>query len=1617
MNTITEFLSYLSSLDIKLWAEGDRLRCNAPKDTLTAEIKAELAARKAEILAFFSQENLAIRENSKRIQPMSRPEKIPLSFAQQRLWFFTQLEPESFAYHLPIAVKLKGQLNIKVISQSLTEIVHRHEGLRTNFTVVNEEPVQVIGNADQFALSVIDLQDIAEAEQQQTVLKWAASDAQKPFNLTQDSLIRATLLQLSETNFVLLLTLHHIISDGWSLEIFIKELTSLYGAFLENKPSPLSPLPIQYADFAIWQRQWLQGEVLQTQLNYWKQQLKGDLPILELPCDGLCPAGGYRPRPTIQSNHGAAKTFILSSDITQQLKVFSQQQNVTLFMTLLAAFKVLLYRYTQQQDLLIGTPIANRNRSEIEGLIGFFVNTLVLRTNLGNNPSFKELLQQVREVTLEAYSHQDLPFERLVEELQPGRNLSYNPLFQVMFILQNAPTEQLKLPDLTLETLTTEKNTANFDLTLSISETQTGLIAEFEYNTDLFNSDRISRMGEHFQVLLEGILANPEQRLSDLPLLTAKEKNQLFFEWNGTQLNVPQNLCIHQLFEAQVEKTPDAVAVVFEQEYLTYQQLNQKANQFAHYLQEIGIKPEALIGISVERSLEMMVGILGILKAGAAYVPLDPNYPKDRLAYMVEDSQIQVLITQERLLHKLPNHIKKLICLDANQGEIDKHKTTNLNTETNPNYLAYVIYTSGSTGQSKGVMIEHLSLVNAYFSWEDAYQLRSRTTSHLQMASFSFDVFSGDWIRALCSGSKLVLCPRDFLLEPDKLYQLMVQETVDCAEFVPVVLRNLIQYLETNQHRLDFMRLLVCGSDSWYVREYQKIRQFCSSQTRLINSFGVTEATIDSSYFETENTDLSPDQLVPIGRPFANTKIYILDPNLNPLPIGIPGELYISGIGVARGYLNRPDLTKERFISVQNFPSTKLYKTGDLARYLPTGEIEYLGRIDHQVKIRGFRIEIGEIETQLIQHPEVKEAVVSFQEYQLGEKRLVAYIILKKFELNSEKFTSELRQFLRQKLPEYMIPSAFISLDTFPLTPNGKIDRRALPTPDWLHRNISQNLTHPRTAIEEAIAQIWTQILGLETVGIDQNFFELGGHSLLATQLISRLRQIFQIELPLQKIFEFPTVSGLANVVGTSKKIQDSFSGFPIFPMSRKEPLPLSFAQQRLWFLEQLQPNKAAYNITEAVRVLGSLNITALEASLNEIIKRHEALRTFFIEVEGSPLQIITEHLQLSIPILDLQPLSTPEKEHQVQQIITQEIQQPFNLQELPLLRVILIKLTATESVIVFTMHHIISDAWSMAVLIQEFVALYPALAIGNAIQLPQLPIQYGDFAVWQRQWLQGEVLQTQLTYWKQKLGAKLPVLKLPYLTNQALSQRDQAGIKTFTLSAELSQALNSLSLQENVTLFMTLMAALNTLFYRATGQDDIVIGTDVANRNRGETEKLIGFFVNLLILRTDLSGYPSFRELLQRVRTVTLEAYSHQDLPFEKLVEELQPERHFNHSPLFQVLFVMDNVPTQTLELPGLQLMPIEANSQTAKFDLTLFMSETPSGIRGTWSYKSSLFEPEKLTLILESFVPLLQSIVTKPDSRINTLDLLKPLQKQGQQEQSKLKKLMQIKPKTLKL
>lgn len=1067
----------------------------------------------------------------------------PLSFTQQQLWFINQLQPGTPAYNIPVAVHLTGQLNVSALVLSLNEIIQRHQILRTSFEVVGGEPVQKVVDFVKLTVPEVDLRHFSDEQQQTEVQKLSLQAAKISFDLSQAPLLQAKLLHLQEES-ILLLTLHHLVADGWSIKLLVQELSAVYQAFADEKPSPLAELPLQYTDFVNWQRNRLQSEVLEKHLAYWKQQLGGNLPVLQLPTDF--------PRPPIQTFRGAQQKFVLSTTLTKAIKQLSQQENVTLFMTLLAVFQTLLYRYTGQEDIIVGSPIANRNRAELEQLIGCFVNTLVLRTNLDGNPSFTELLGRIKKVAVEAYTHQDLPFEKLVEELQPNRDLSHNPLFQVMFVLQNPATNSIwKTEELNTET-------AKFDICLSLMDSEEGLIGFLEYNSDIFNAETITRMLMHFQTLLESIVAKPQQRIAELQLLTEPEQHQLLVEWNNTKAEYPQDKCIHHLFEEQVVRSPDAIAVVFKDQQITYRELNSRANQLAHYLQKLGVKPETLVGLCTQRSLEMLVGLLGILKAGGAYVPLDPAYPQERSQFMLADSQVSVLLTQQQLIPQLPQHNGTVVCLDADWEKISHESKNNCVSTVQSDNLVYVIYTSGSTGRPKGTLIIHQGLVN-YLNWCTKTYAVAEGFGAPVNSSIGFDATITSIFSPLLVGQKVLLLPEE--AEIDALNTALCSDNnFSLVKITPAHLDILKQLLPT-KHLEGQTRALIIGGEALSANHISFWRHHAPG-TRLINEYGPTETVVGCCVYEV-NTQTPLSGGIPIGRPIANTQLYILDKYLQPVPIGVIGELYIGGAGLARGYLNRPELTNEKFIISPFEPEKRLYKTGDLARYYSDGNIEYLGRIDHQVKIRGFRIELGEIEAVLAQHPNVRESVVITREDIANERRLAAYVVPEQKEVYS---VNELRHFLKEKLPDYMLPSAFVMLEILPLTTNGKVDRGALPMPENLRPELAASYQAPQSEVEKTIAKVWQEVLHLEKVGVNDNFFDLGGHSLLIVAANDKLKQYLRQDISIVEMFQNPTITSLAQYLSQKSEPQDFFEQINDRVKKQRE---MSIRQKELWMKRQ----------------------------------------------------------------------------------------------------------------------------------------------------------------------------------------------------------------------------------------------------------------------------------------------------------------------------------------------------------------------------------------------------------------------------------------------------------------
>jgi len=1966
-------------------------------------------AKKAQLIA----ELRKSAEQKMRRQAIPRQDRrgpMALSFAQQRLWFLEQLRPGNIAYNNAQGVRLVGRLDRSALERTLNEIARRHESLRTTFALVDEQSVQIIAPALTLPLSIKDLTEHSPLERQAAAERIIDEEATRPFNLTQGPLIRTTLLRLDERDHILLLTLHHIISDGWSMWALIREMEPLYRAYLYGKPAPLEELPIQYADFALWQREWLRGENLAQQLAYWKDRLES-APPLNLPTD--------RPRPAFKTFRGERQPVEVRRATTRALARLSEQENASLFMTLLAALNVLLSRYTRQQDIVVGAAIANRNRVEVENLIGFFVNALVIRTHLDGKRTFRELLRSVRDDALRSYAYQDLPLELLVEELQPERDLSGNPIFQVMFALHNSRMSRLSLEGLESSTIEINNRTSKFDLEWSLVESPDSISGFIEYSLDLFNPETMARMAGHFRTLLDSIAANPDQKLEELSLIDTSERETILWEWNDGGRDYRKRASLIGLFETRVESAPDATALKFGQEEVSYGELNNRANRVGDYLRSLGVGPDMLVGLCLERGVEMIVGMLGILKAGGAYLPIDPSSPQERIDFILEDAQVEVLLTSYDLIERWPAYTGRPVYLDADWPLIARSHEVHPRCEIDPDNLAYVIYTSGSTGRPKGTFVSHYNVVRLFEATRRRFEFNDRDVWTM-FHSYAFDFSVWEIWGALLYGGTVVMTSYEVSRSPEAFYEMLIEERVTVLNQTPSAFGQLMRVDEqAGRSREQSLKTVIFGGEALELQSLKGwIDRHGDERPRLINMYGITETTVHVTYRRIIREDIEEGKGSRIGRPLEDLRVYLLDEGRGLVPAGAPGEMYVGGAGVSRGYLKRADLTAERFAPdpISGKPGSVLYRTGDLARYGAGGDLEYLGRVDQQVKIRGFRVELGEIESALARHPAVHEAVVMLREDQPGDKRLVAYltqtcsptgagrdgaapewtaesvsqwqavfdetygrppagddprfnivgwnssytgapldaeemaewvdqtidrlsrlapdrvleigcgvglllfrlapqcslyvgrdlspralqfvrrhlsfspqplpqvsldhgpaddfdglaagsfdtvilnsvvqyfpgvdyllsvlkgaadvvrdggsifigdvrslpllnafhasvqleqapaslsraqlierirsqqvqegelIIAPEFffalksvigrigavevqlkqgrrqneltrfrydvvlhlghpghqgpqpaaltcarwldwrqesltpagvretleELRPEalglirapnarlapemklleiladaggpqsvgairqalngaapaaldpsemwalgeslsyrvdiawsatggdgdldvlftrrtagaeeterraapsfpraetafrplssyandplkqararRLAPELRLFMQERLPEYMAPSAYVVLDSLPLTANGKVDRRALPAPDSTRPEMETDFAQPQSPVEGQVVRIWSEILGIDRIGRHDNFFELGGHSLLATQVISRIREKFRIQVQLSALFEGPTAAELAVVIESSVQSGRKASHPPLARAARDADPPLSFAQQRLWIVDQIEPGNPAYNNSDGMLLAGELNLPAFGQTINQIVARHEVLRTTFAAPGGRPAQVIAPSLPLTIPLVDLSQLPEEMRLPLARTLAAEEARRAFNLAAGPLLRVMLLRLGGQEHVVLFTIHHIISDFWSLSILLREITTLYQDLCRHRRSSLPDLPLQYADFSQWQLQYLQGEILETQLAYWKDRLAGAPPLLKLPIDRPRPAVQTYRGAREPFFLPGALTAAFKELSRQEDATLFMILMAAFKTLLHRYSGQEDIVVGSVIANRNHPGTEGLVGFFVNTLVLRTNLSGEVSFRELLRREREVALGAYAHQDLPFEKLVEVLKPGRDLSHQPLFQAVLALQNAPKAELKLEGLTVVPLSPEVTTSKFDLVFNIWEAGEGLTGSMEYNVDLFEPATVARMLTHYEKLIASIIAHPDDPIERLEIM---------------------------
>ncbi|QKZ77166.1 amino acid adenylation domain-containing protein [Pseudomonas aeruginosa] len=1498
-------------------------------------------------------------------------EPLRLSYAQERQWFLWQLEPESAAYHIPSVLRLRGRLDLDALQRSFDSLVARHETLRTRFRLDGDEARQEIAASMALPLDIVALGPLEEG----ALARQVETTIARPFDLERGPLLQVSLLRLAEDDHVLVLVQHHIVSDGWSMQVMVEELVQLYAAYSRGLEVALPALPVQYADYALWQRSWMEAGEKERQLAYWTGLLGGEQPVLELPFD--------RPRPVRQSHRGAQFILELDIDLSQALRRVAQQEGATAFALLLASFQALLYRYSGQADIRVGVPIANRNRVEIERLIGFFVNTQVLKADLDGRMGFDELLAQARQRALEAQAHQDLPFEQLVEALQPERSLSHNPLFQVLFNYQSEARgngQAFRFDELQMESVQFDSRTAQFDLTLDLTDEEQRFCAVFDYATDLFDASTVERLAGHWRNLLRGIVANPRQRLGELPLLDAPERRQTLSEWNPAQREYVVQGTLQQRFEEQARQRPQAVALILDEQRLSYGELNARANRLAHCLIARGVGADVPVGLALERSLDMLVGLLAILKAGGAYLPLDPAAPEERLAHILDDSGVRLLLTQGHLLERLPRQAGvEVLAIDG--LVLDGYAESDPLPTLSADNLAYVIYTSGSTGKPKGTLLTHRNALRLFSATEAWFGFDERDVWTL-FHSYAFDFSVWEIFGALLYGGRLVIVPQWVSRSPEDFYRLLCREGVTVLNQTPSAFKQLMAVacsadMATQQPAL---RYVIFGGEALDLQSLRPwFQRFGDRQPQLVNMYGITETTVHVTYRPVSEADLEGGLVSPIGGTIPDLSWYILDRDLNPVPRGAVGELYIGRAGLARGYLRRPGLSATRFVP-NPFPGgagERLYRTGDLARFQADGNIEYIGRIDHQVKVRGFRIELGEIEAALAGLAGVRDAVVLAHDG-VGGTQLAGYVVADSAE-DAERLRESLRESLKRHLPDYMVPAHLMLLERMPLTVNGKLDRQALPQPD---ASLSQQAYRaPGSELEQRIAAIWSEILGVERVGLDDNFFELGGHSLLATRVISRVRQEQQLDASLKTLFERPVLEAFAQGL---ERTTDAVSTIPL--ADRQQPLALSFAQERQWFLWQLEPESTAYHIPSALRLRGRLDVDALQRSFDSLVARHETLRTRFRLEGGRSYQQVQPAVSVSI-----------EREQFGEEGLIERIQaivvQPFDLERGPLLRVNLLQLAEDDHVLVLVQHHIVSDGWSMQVMVEELVQLYAAYSRGLEVALPALPIQYADYALWQRSWMEAGEKERQLAYWTGLLGGEQPVLELPFDRPRPARQSHRGAQLGFELSRELVEAVRALAQREGASSFMLLLASFQALLYRYSGQADIRVGVPIANRNRVETERLIGFFVNTQVLKADLDGRMGFDELLAQARQRALEAQAHQDLPFEQLVEALQPERNASHNPLFQVLFNHQSEirsVTPEVQLEDLRLEGLAWDGQTAQFDLTLDIQEDENGIWASFDYATDLFDASTVERLAGHWRNLLRGIVANPRQRLGELPLL---------------------------
>ena len=1515
----------------------------------------------AQLALLLDSEN-QVAENLLQIKPRLTDEKAVISLTQQRLWYLDQLDLDSLVYNLPAAFRIKGDLDLPALQRSFVALVKRHESLKTIFEWQGDTPIPVINSSFELDIPMVDVQGLANENEFQKLLQ---QEANKSFSLNEGPLWNIKLYQLGEQEHVLFFMPHHIIFDGWSFDVFIDELSQLYSAYSSGEESPLLDLPFQYADYASWHRQWMQGDELKRQLQYWKNQLAGQLPVLDMPTDF--------PRPAVQTYHGTGEVIALSSKEVAILSNLARENGVTLYMLILTVYTVLLNKYTGQEDIIIGSPISGRDRPGVDKLIGYFVNTLVLRIKLDETQNFETLLKKVREICLGAFSHQDTPFEQLVEELDIDRDLSRNPVYQTLFMFQDVRNRSMKLGELDLEQVNVNRPGVATDLDMWVKQTQDELLLGMEYNTDLFSAESIQALLKHLQKLLKNISENPKTAINLLSILGEDDKKQQLQDWNDTHVEYPKEKCVHQLFEAQVKRSPDAIAVNYAIHSLSYQQLNERANQLAHHLQDLGIGPDKLVGVLLERSEQMLVALLAVLKAGGAYVPMDPGYPKERIAYMLDHSGINVLLSQSSLKSQAPENSAQTVYLDSEWDRISLHSTDTPESNVQAMHLAYVIYTSGSTGKPKGVQVPHGAVVNFLTSMALKPGLSARDKL-LAVTTLSFDIAVLELYLPLIVGAKVEIASSEEALDGESLLAKIRQQSITVMQATPITWRML---LAAGWEGTEGFKILVGGE----ALPRDLANELIDKVGGLWNMYGPTETTVWSTCEHiTDKTDA-----ILIGRPIANTQLYVLDEQLQILPVGVSGELYIGGDSVTRGYLHTEELTAERYIEnpYNDDSQSRLYRTGDLVKYHHDGRLEYLSRLDNQVKVRGFRIELGEIETSLIALSAVHDSVVIVREDRPGDKRLVAYVVP---ESGKDITENEVRSTLGNSLPKYMIPQHVVMLGELPLTANGKIDRKALSMPNSEEDLVAENFVPPRREMEQTLALIWQEVLEIKQIGIYDNFFDLGGHSLLSMQVIVQIRDKLGVKLTpramlLNNLMQIAQL--VTELVNTNEN--DGYT-LTIPKCDSDTALTLSVTQQRLWYLNQLDKETLAYNLPASFRIKGALDVDALKRSFTELVQRHEVLRTTFQWENEVLVQVIASDFEIEFPVIEL-PASTDEE--RLQEILKQQTTQLFNLAEGLLWCVKLFRLSDKEHVLFFMPHHIVFDGGSFDLVISELSQLYSSYLTGEESSLATLPIQYADYAVWHRQWIKGDELKQQLNYWLEQLSGELPVLDMPTDFPRPEVQSYLGNGEVLSITEEQTAKLTNLARDNDATLYMVLLAAYVVVLNKYSGQKEVIIGSPISGRDRPSLDKMIGYFVNTLLLRINLEPDQSFDDLLKHVRDLCLDAFSHQDTPFEKLVDELVVDRDLSRNPLYQTLFMFRDSSEREMKLGDLDLEDVLVNRGGVSTDLDLWANKTGDGLLVGLDYNIDLFKAETVSQFLHHFNVLIINILNDSSIPVDQLTI----------------------------